>query len=298
MFKHIVKYLRKNILLLAIIILFTFNFIILCSMENTLFSLGILVKSLENKIEIHEIQKRNEIKDIHDFLKTALKNTKTNLEMIVGLQNTLKKLRNIITENEKKFHKIDNKEINKIKKANVRILNLTEGRAGSGTYIKYRGRFFILSCAHLIDYDSRIDEFEDRMYVQLDDKTYYPLILEKIDKELDLALFKVKFRHNFPYLELSDVEPKKGSEVLAVGNPDGLRDIVTDGIIGDIDEERYLFTNLIFFGNSGGALIYRNKVIGVVTQIRTYINFPTVFMNYGYAVNLKTIKEFLYYIKD
>ena len=57
-------------------------------------------------------------------------------------------------------------------------------------------------------------------------------------------------------------------------------------------EIRLITTNKIFYGNSGGAIVYRNRLIGVVTEFRMGLDFPMI-VNYAYAVDLETVKEFL-----
>jgi len=186
----------------------------------------------------------------------------------------------------KEIKTVDIPEIEKLKKANVLIENVTIKRCGSGTHIKIDKKSYILTCAHLIKENNNI------INAKLDNGDTHPLQLLKKNKELDLALFKIWAVGDLPYLEISDEEPKEGSEVTVIGNPNAIVDVVTDGIISHIDDKGYTITNTIFFGSSGGCVIYKNRIIGVVTQFRIFFN-PPVIANYGYAIKLSIIQEFL-----
>lgn len=285
------KYLKKNIFIILLIITFTFNCMLAYYNYVTLFAMGATLSQLHYKIEIHEIQRQNDIKNIYDSLIKTNGLVIANSESIVSITTKLIETIKNINENFKKVQTIDNPDIDKIKEANVRIVNFTKGYSGSGTYIKYKDKYYILTCAHLVENN------EDFIYAETDDNNLYSLTLEKIDKDKDLALYKVNFDKELSYLEISEETPKLGSEVIVIGNPDGLTDIVTNGVISNVEKDKYYINAIIFFGNSGGALIYKGKVVGVISQIATYMDFPYVFVNYSIAVNLDTIQGFLRYLK-
>jgi serine protease Do len=97
------------------------------------------------------------------------------------------------------------------------------------------------------------------------------------DKKTDLALLKIKATRELAFLPLGDSESVRvGDWVLAVGNPFGLENTVTAGIIsakgriigaGPYDD--FLQTDAsINPGNSGGPLInLRGEVVGINTAI-------------------------------
>jgi serine protease Do len=97
------------------------------------------------------------------------------------------------------------------------------------------------------------------------------------DKETDLALLKIDGKSNLPYLEFGDSgNLKVGAWVLAIGNPFGLENTVTLGIvsakgrvIGAGPFDNFIQTDAsINPGNSGGPLIdLDGKVIGINTAI-------------------------------
>lgn len=98
-----------------------------------------------------------------------------------------------------------------------------------------------------------------------------------VDKETDLALVKIDAKEPLPFIEYGDSESvKQGELVLALGNPLGLENSVTMGIISAVarqlkpdDRVVYLQTDApINPGNSGGALVdIDGKLIGINTMI-------------------------------
>jgi len=212
------------------------------------------------------------------------------LDIIKGVQDnifilkkTLKKLQGKVEISKT----IDFKNSAEIRKANFAIANTTAVVTGSGSHIKIGNKSYILTCAHLTK------TIDDNLWAITKKGTWLVLDLVKIDYDDDLALFRIKkVMKNHPALEISDEFPEPGSEVIAVGNPDVLEDVLTDGIIAKIRKKSYIFTNKIYFGNSGGALLYKGKLVGVVSAGYVNWDFP-VFVNYGEGANLKTVKRFL-----
>lgn len=99
-----------------------------------------------------------------------------------------------------------------------------------------------------------------------------------IDQETDLAVLKIAEKE-LPFLELGDSDQvKQGQLVLAFGNPLGLENSVTLGVVSAVarqfqseDPMVYLQTDApINPGNSGGPLVNGNgKVVGINTFIFT-----------------------------
>lgn len=249
-----------------------------------------------SQLEIDGLQ-QIEIKNLTKFLtelgilttendERQLKLTGDIIEVIKGIQDNQFKIKKELKT--KKRINLDNVE--EIKKANVLLYNTTAGFDGSGSHIVIKDKHYILTCAHLVK-----DE-EDFVWVVLDEGSWHPLGLVKINKSKDLALFEIFMVDNLPYLEISDEFPKEGSEVVIIGNPADLTDIITDGVIAKVKNKGYLFTNKIYFGNSGGAILYKGKIVGVVNKIGVHYQLPVI-VNYGYGVRLEIIKEFLGGIK-
>ena len=115
--------------------------------------------------------------------------------------------------------------------------------------------------------------------VTMSDGTSYPAKIIGTDPKTDLAVLKINAGHPLPYVELGqskNVEP--GEWVVAMGNPFGLGETVTAGIvsalgrnIGDGPYDRFIQIDApINEGNSGGPLFdQRGQVIGINTAILT-----------------------------
>lgn len=96
------------------------------------------------------------------------------------------------------------------------------------------------------------------------------------DREADIALVKVEAR-GLKYLEWGDSEAlKQGQLVLAMGNPRGLENSVTMGIISSTQRQLKPDDRMVYIqtdaainpGNSGGALVdLDGKLIGINTMI-------------------------------
>lgn len=96
--------------------------------------------------------------------------------------------------------------------------------------------------------------------------------LEKViafDKEKDLALLKFSDSTHLNVLELLDSSKiLKGTEVIAIGSPLGLKNTVSTGVVSSIRDDNgrevIQITAPISSGSSGGALINKKgKIIGV-----------------------------------
>lgn len=239
----------------------------------------LIIKNDTKKAEIDE-QQEIDIKDIRENQKSHIEDIKENIEEVRDIQSRI--------EEELKIKKqIDVDNIDKIKKANLDIYNTTVGITGSGSHIVIEDKHYILTCAHLMKNE------EDNIW-GVNNGTWYPLKLVKLNMERDLALFEIRIK-NLPYLEISNEFPKEGSEILVIGNPGGLKDIVTDGVISEVREYDYLLTNKVYCGNSGGSIIYKGKIVGVITMILTYFDelTPPIVVNYSMGTNLESIREFL-----
>src|ERR1044071_10284228 len=149
---------------------------------------------------------------------------------------------------------------------------LVQNSLGSGVIVTNEGH--IITNSHVVT--DREGNQVDQIEVQLSDGQTKKARLVGADSEVDLAVLKIDDPGVKP-LKLADsdmVQP--GDFVLAIGNPFGLQETVTDGIIswkgqpnttavrGDL-----LQTNAaINPGNSGGPLInVRGEVVGINEQI-------------------------------
>ncbi len=102
-----------------------------------------------------------------------------------------------------------------------------------------------------------------------------------MDEKTDIALLKIRHPAGMPLqaIEFEDEKVYPGQWVMAIGNPFGLQQSVTGGIVSSVgrsdigfaDIEDYIQTDVpINPGNSGGPLVSLNgKLVGINTAIRT-----------------------------
>lgn len=193
-----------------------------------------------------------------------------------------------LKEIEQKLNQYDKRDLEespRLIKANVLLVNIKLQGAGSGTYITYKGKKYILTCAHLTTDQMRV------LRVKTPQGFLHRLVEVKIDRKIDLALYRVADL-KIPTVELADEYPKAGSKVYVVGNPDAVEDLITDGIVSLIEKDHYIVTNKIFFGNSGGSLIYKGKLVGV-TNALIGMNSGNITVPYGVVINIMAINRFL-----
>jgi serine protease Do len=144
-----------------------------------------------------------------------------------------------------------------------------ERGVGSGVIVSPDG--MILTNNHVI-------EGADKITVELNDNRTFDAKVIGTDPLSDLAVLKIE-SSGLPYLTLGDSDKVRvGDIVLAIGNPLGIGQTVTSGIISakgrrtgisDGSFEDFLQTDApINRGNSGGALINLNgELIGINSQI-------------------------------
>ena len=149
--------------------------------------------------------------------------------------------------------------------------NQIETSLGSGVFFSSDG--YILTNQHVIG-DKNI-----KVIVELSDGRKINAKIVGIDKGTDLAVLKADLGGDaYPSIEIEDSDKVQiGDVVLAIGNPYGLGQSVSMGIISATGREyenpysNYLQTDAsINKGNSGGALIDINgRLIGINTIIRS-----------------------------
>jgi Do/DeqQ family serine protease len=120
---------------------------------------------------------------------------------------------------------------------------------------------------------------DTQIRVALSDKREYDARIVSQDERSDLAVLKIeKGGNDFPFLQFADSDKLEvGDIVLAIGNPFGVGQTVTSGIISALartemaqsDTQVFLQTDAaINPGNSGGALVDMNgKLVGINTMI-------------------------------
>ncbi len=141
---------------------------------------------------------------------------------------------------------------------------------GSGVVLRAHG--LIVTNAHVV-------RSADEIQVVFSDKRELPAKVVLQDDRYDLAVLRVDAGGEpLPYLELRDSDTAEvGDLVLAIGNPFGLQQTVTSGIISAVARSGSGVTESGFFlqtdaainpGNSGGALLTLDgKLVGINTAI-------------------------------
>ncbi len=152
---------------------------------------------------------------------------------------------------------------------------------GSGVIISSDG--YIVTNNHVVD-------GADELTVTLNDNTEHSARIIGADKTTDLALIKIDGK-NLPAITIANSDDiKVGEWVLAVGNPLGLNNTVTAGIVsakarslGANGVESFIQTDAaINAGNSGGALVNtRGELVGINAMLYSQTG---VYSGYGFAI--------------
>ncbi|HON58879.1 MAG TPA: DegQ family serine endoprotease [Smithella sp.] len=142
---------------------------------------------------------------------------------------------------------------------------------------KSLGSGFIISNDGYILTNNHVVENTDKILVKISDGKEYEAKIIGTDEKTDIALIKIKPDHNLPVAEIGDSELLRvGEWVIAIGNPFGLAQTVTAGIvsakgrvIGAGPYDNFIQTDAsINPGNSGGPLFnMQGKVVGINTAI-------------------------------
>lgn len=154
---------------------------------------------------------------------------------------------------------------------------------GSGFLISKDG--YILTNTHVVG-------DVDKITVRLADGREFSAKRIGADAKTEVALIKIEAKEDLPYLEIGKPDELKiGEWVIAIGNPFGLKETLTVGVvsakgrsnIGITDYEDFIQTDAaINPGNSGGPLLnIDGKVVGINTAIYSRSGG---YMGIGFAV--------------
>jgi Do/DeqQ family serine protease len=131
----------------------------------------------------------------------------------------------------------------------------------------------------LVVTNNHVIEGADQVKVSLSDKREFEAEVVLKDSRTDLAVLRLKdTKEKFPTLDFSNSdELLVGDVVLAIGNPFGVGQTVTHGIISALARTQVGITDYQFFvqtdaainpGNSGGALVdMTGRLVGINTAI-------------------------------
>jgi Do/DeqQ family serine protease len=141
---------------------------------------------------------------------------------------------------------------------------------GSGVIVDGSG--LIVTNVHVI-------QGADDIKVSLADKREFEATLVLKDPRTDLAILRIKdTREKFPFLDFANSDVLEvGDVVLAIGNPFGVGQTVTHGIVSALARTQVGVSDYQFFiqtdaainpGNSGGALVdLTGRLVGINTAI-------------------------------
>jgi len=147
--------------------------------------------------------------------------------------------------------------------------NQVQRSLGSGVIVDPTG--LIVTNVHVI-------EGADEIKVSLADKREFEATVVLKDPRTDLAVMRIKDGAAFPFLEFANSDALEvGDLVLAIGNPFGVGQTVTHGIVSALARTQVGVSDYQFFiqtdaainpGNSGGALVDLNgRLVGINTAI-------------------------------
>jgi serine protease Do len=168
-----------------------------------------------------------------------------------------------------------------------------EQSSGSGFIISNDG--YILTNSHVVDGAARVK-------VKLSDGRSFAAEIKGLDRKLDLALLKIAAGPALPEANLGDSDLLNvGDGVMAIGNPFGLAQTVTAGIVSATGRmlienpyDNFIQTDAsINPGNSGGPLVNgRGEVVGINTAKIAGGD------GLGFAIPINAVKSVLSQLKE
>ncbi|HEX2147284.1 MAG TPA: DegQ family serine endoprotease, partial [Pseudorhizobium sp.] len=152
-----------------------------------------------------------------------------------------------------------------------RMPNRTEKQSSLGSGV-------LVSAGGLVVTNNHVIEGADDIKIALADGREFASEVLLKDESLDLAVLRVSAKEDFPSLPIGNSDDVEvGDLVLAVGNPFGVGQTVTSGIVSALARNQVTPGDFGFFiqtdasinpGNSGGALMnMRGELIGINTAI-------------------------------
>lgn len=157
------------------------------------------------------------------------------------------------------------------------------------------GSGFIIKSDGLILTNHHVVEKAEKILVRLSDHQEFEAKLKGSDPKTDIALIQIKTPNSLPFVKLGDSDQAEvGAWVIAIGNPFGLEQTVTVGIvsakgrvIGSGSYDDYIQTDAsINPGNSGGPLFnIQGEVIGMNTAINP------AGQGIGFAIPVNLVKK-------
>jgi Do/DeqQ family serine protease len=160
------------------------------------------------------------------------------------------------------------------------------------------GSGVIVDPSGLVVTNNHVIEGMTDVKVALSDHREFPASIVLRDRRSDLAVLKIGADQTFPVLELGDSDAiEVGDFVIAIGDPFGVGQTVTQGIVSALARTQIGINDYGFFiqtdaainpGNSGGALVDLNgRLIGINSAI---VSRSGGSMGIGFAIPVNMVK--------
>jgi Do/DeqQ family serine protease len=171
------------------------------------------------------------------------------------------------------------------------------GRPGGPT-AQSLGSGVLVDSSGLVVTNFHVIEGMTDVKVVLADRREYDAEIVLRDQRTDLSVLRLKGPANFPFMELGDSDVLQvGDLVLAIGNPFGVGQTVTQGIVSALARTQAGISDYGFFiqtdasinpGNSGGALVDMNgRLVGINSAIVTQSGGS---VGIGFAIPVNMVK--------
>ncbi|TWF56504.1 DegQ family serine endoprotease [Neorhizobium alkalisoli] len=175
-----------------------------------------------------------------------------------------------------------------------RMPNRSEKQSSLGSGVIATPEGLVITNNHVI-------QGADDIKIALADGREFPCEVVLKDETVDLAVLKIKSKEHFPVLPIGNSDAVEvGDLVLAIGNPFGVGQTVTSGIVSALARNQVSSGDFGFFiqtdasinpGNSGGALMnMKGELIGVNTAIFSRGGGSN---GVGFAIPANLVKVFL-----
>jgi Do/DeqQ family serine protease len=172
------------------------------------------------------------------------------------------------------------------------------GQGGDARVSHSLGSGVIVDPSGLVVTNHHVIEGMTDVKVALSDHREFPAKIVLRDPRSDLAVLKIAGDEAFPVLELGDSDAiEVGDFVIAIGNPFGVGQTVTQGIVSALARTQVGISDYGFFiqtdaainpGNSGGALVdLDGRLIGINSAI---ISRSGGSMGIGFAIPVNMVK--------
>ena len=161
-----------------------------------------------------------------------------------------------------------------------RFFGMPGAPGGGGEQVQRSlGSGVLVDVSGLVVTNNHVVEGADQVKVSLADKREFEAELVLKDPRSDLSVLRIKAQNErFPALEFADSDTLQvGDVVLAIGNPFGVGQTVTHGIVSALARTQVGISDYQFFiqtdaainpGNSGGALVdLGGRLVGINTAI-------------------------------